>query len=57
MYAEAVIKDVNLARRISAESHVATASRLLRLRLLKKESHVSPATETLEVAHVSKNKT
>jgi len=55
MYAKAVIKDINVARRISAERSVATASRYLHVRSLKKESRVGPATETLEVARVSKN--
>ena len=55
MYAEAVIKDVNVARRISAERRVATASRFLHVRSLTKESRASPVTEILEVARVSKN--
>ena len=55
MYAEAVIRDVNAARRISAERRVVTASRFLRVRSLKNESLASPVTEILEVARVSKN--
>jgi len=55
MYAEAVIRDVNAARRISAKRRVVTASRFLHVRSLKNESRASPVTEALEVAHVSKN--
>jgi len=55
MYAKAVIKDVNVARRISAERRVATASRFLHVCSLKNESRASPVTEILEVARVSKN--
>jgi len=55
MYAEAVIKDVNVARRISAERRVATASRFLHVCTRKSESRASPVTESLEVVRVSKN--
>jgi len=55
MYAEAVIRDVNAARRISAERRVVTASRIFHVRSLKNESRVSRVTEILEVARVSKN--
>ena len=55
MYAEAVKRAVNVARRISAERRVVTASRFLRVRSPKNESRASPVTEALEVAHVSKN--
>jgi len=55
MYAKVVIKDVNVARRISAERHVATASRFLHVCSPKKESRASPVTEALEVDRVSKN--
>jgi len=55
MYAEAVIRDVNAARLISADRRVATASRFLRVRSLKNESCASPVTEALEDARVSKN--
>ena len=55
MYAEAVIRDVNAARLISAERRVATASRFLLVRLLKNESRASPVTEAFEVARISKN--
>jgi len=57
MYAEAVIRYVNVARRISAERRVVTASRFLRVRSLKNETRASPVTEPLAVARVSKNKT
>ena len=55
MYAEAVIGDVDVARRISAERRVVTASPFLHVRSLKNESRASPVTEALEVARVSKN--
>jgi len=55
MCAEVVIKDVNVARRISVERRVATVSRFLRVCTPKKESRASLATESLEVARVSKN--
>ena len=55
MEAEAVIRDVNAARRISAERRVVTASRFLHVCSLKNESRASPVTEALEVARVSKN--
>jgi len=58
MYAKAVIKGVDVARRISAERRVVTASRFLHVRSpKKKESRASPATEILEVVRVTKNKT
>ena len=56
IYAEAVIKGVDVARRISAERRVVTASRFLHVRSpKKKESRASPVTEILEVARVLKN--
>jgi len=55
MCAEVVIKDVNVARLISEERHVATASRFLHVLSLTKESRASPVTEILEVVRVSKN--
>ena len=55
MYAEAVIRAVNVARRISAERRVVTANRFPHVRSLKNKSRASPVTEALEVAHVSKN--
>jgi len=55
IYAKAVIKDVNVARRISVERRVATASRFLHVCFPKKESCASPVTEALEVVRVSKN--
>ena len=51
--AEAVIKDANVARRISVERRVVTAGRFLRVYNLK--TSASPVTEVLEVARVSKN--
>jgi len=55
MYAKAVIKGVDVARRISADRRVVTASRFLHVRSPKKESRASPVTEILEVVRVSKN--
>jgi len=50
-----IIKGVDVAKRISAERRVVTASRFLHVRTLKNESHASPAKEILEVDRVSKN--
>ena len=55
MYAKAVIKDVNVARRISVEGRVANAGRFLHVCFPKNESRASPVTEILEVDRVSKN--
>jgi len=55
MCVEVVIKDVNVARRISFKRRVVTASRFLHVCTLKNESRASPVTEILEVARVSKN--
>ena len=55
IYAKAVIRDVNVARRVSVERRVATVSRFLHVRSQKSESHASPVTEILEVDHISKN--
>jgi len=55
IYAKAVIRGVNVARRISVERRVATVSRFLHVRSPKKDSRASPVTEILEVVRVSKN--
>ena len=55
MYAKAVVKGVDVARRISVERRVVTAGRFLHVCSPKKESRASPATEILEVVRVSKN--
>jgi len=55
IYAKAVIRDVNVARRVSVERRVATVSRFLHVRSQKNESRASPVTEILEVDRVSKN--
>ena len=55
MYAKAVIKDVNVARRISVEGRVANAGRFLHVCFPKNESRASPVTEILEVDRVSEN--
>ena len=55
MYAEVVIKDVDVARRISVERRVVTAGRFLHVCSPKKESRASPVTEALKFARVSKN--
>jgi len=55
MYAEVVIKSVDVARRISAERRVASAGRFLHVRSPKNESRARPVTEILEVVRVSKN--
>jgi len=56
IYAKAVIRAVNVARRVSVERRVARAGRFLHVRSpKKKESRASPATEILEVVRVSKN--
>jgi len=55
MCEEAVIKGVDVARCISVERRVSTASRFHHVCCPKKESCVSPVTEPLEVVRVSKN--
>jgi ABC-type branched-subunit amino acid transport system ATPase component len=55
IYEKAVIRGVNVARRVSVERRVATVSRFLHVRSPKKESLASPVTEILEVVRVSKN--
>ena len=45
IYAKAVIRGVNVARRISVERRVASAGRFLHVRSQKKESRASPVTE------------
>ena len=55
MCAEVVIKDVNVARRISVERRVASAGRFLHVCFPKNESRASPVIEILEVVRVSKN--
>ena len=54
MYAKSVIKDVNVARRISVERRVVTTGRFLHVCSPKNESRASPVTENLEVVRVSK---
>jgi len=55
VYAKAVIRAVNVARRISAERRLPSAGRFLHVCSPKNESRASPATEILEVVRVSKN--
>ena len=55
MCVEVVIKGVDVAWRIRVERRVATASRYLRVCTRKIKFRARRATETLEVARVSKN--
>jgi len=55
MYAEVVMKGVDVTRRISVERRVASAGRFLHVCIPKNESRASPVTEILEVVRVSKN--